>query len=601
MLEAALSYIAEGLPVFPCKADKTPCTPRGLKDATLLPDGVTKYWTIWPQAGIGMVTEGLIVLDFDADKGGLGSLNEMIEQYGKFPDTRVHQTGGGGLHFLFRNVNGKDHRNAVNFAGYQGVDIRANGGYIIAPPSVHASGNAYEVLDPSPIAPCPDWLTSLLGARGKPVPLEQVDGQVVIAEGRRNASLASLAGAMRRQGCSQAIIERALLETNSQQCNPPLPEKDILRIAGSISRYAPEPAASIMDDSFLEPEHCDNGDICDNVTTGDNGVTNVTVWDSVVEDGIDKKVAPKVDEWLVYHKGERFDLDTICRQLDAKNAIHRHSVVKRLSRLVKQGKLEKNDRQYTLINKTCTYIEWTGADPTKTLNLEWPRGVQDGTRFGFDGHVTIRPGHVIVVAGISNFGKTAFALNFLWANMDRFPCTLMGNEYTPETFKARVTKMDWADPLFPSGKPKFELIERRERWKDIIRPDNINIIDWINLGDAFYQIGTIIDGIQSQLKGGLALIVLQKDEGKNLGRGGGFTRDLATLYLSIDKGRMMCEKAKEWTRGYNPNGKSWAFQIEEGVRFHDIREVRVCYSCAGTGTTRKGDCERCYGKGYIEV
>ncbi len=239
MLEAAMEYLALKLPVFPVRPDKTPLTPHGLKDATMLQIRAKEYWEKWPEAGIGVVTDGLIVLDFDAAHGGFDSLNQMIEKYGKFPDTRVHQTGGGGLHFIFRNTNGKDHRNTTNFAGYQGVDIRANGGYIVAPPSPHLSGNCYEVLDNHEIAPCPEWLAELLSHRGKPVPLSEFTEAVVIAEGRRNASLASLAGAMRRQGCSQAIIEKTLLETNTQQCNPPLPEKDVLRIAKSISRYEP--------------------------------------------------------------------------------------------------------------------------------------------------------------------------------------------------------------------------------------------------------------------------------------------------------------------------------------------------------------------------
>ncbi len=70
MLEAALAYIAEGRKVFPCKTDKTPYTPKGLKDATLLQIQAKEYWAKWPTASIGMPNDNLIVLDFDLQHDG---------------------------------------------------------------------------------------------------------------------------------------------------------------------------------------------------------------------------------------------------------------------------------------------------------------------------------------------------------------------------------------------------------------------------------------------------------------------------------------------------------------------------------------------------
>ena len=99
MLEAALDYIAQGFRVFPVGPDKKPLTRHGLKDATQLQIGVRELWGKCPNAGIGLVTDGLIVLDFDAQNGGLESKAIIEAQYGPLPRTRTHRTGGGGEHW----------------------------------------------------------------------------------------------------------------------------------------------------------------------------------------------------------------------------------------------------------------------------------------------------------------------------------------------------------------------------------------------------------------------------------------------------------------------------------------------------------------------
>ncbi len=113
LLEAALEYVQAGFKVFPVKLDKTPLTAHGLKDATMIQLGVKEYWSKWPEAGIGLVTDDFVVIDFDAKNGGKESKVAIEVKYGKLPKTRVHRTGGGGLHYIYRNPNGRDIRNSV--------------------------------------------------------------------------------------------------------------------------------------------------------------------------------------------------------------------------------------------------------------------------------------------------------------------------------------------------------------------------------------------------------------------------------------------------------------------------------------------------------
>ena len=313
-----------------------------------------------------------------------------------------------------------------------------------------------------------------------------------------------------------------------------------------------------------------------------------------------KKVSALVDTWLDIHRGETFDLDMVCRQLQISERENRQLVAIKLAYEVKQQKIEKLNRIYRYINKDKDIIDWYNSDAGKTLDIKWPQG-RDGTKFGFDGCVCISPGDIIVVAGVSNMGKTTFAQNFLWENMSFFPCVLMGNEYTPVKFKRRISRMTWNNPLNENGKPKFELLKRLENWADIIEPDKITIIDWISLpANELYNIGHVIQGIQSKLGNGVGLIVLQKDESSNLGRGRAFSEELASLYLTIDKGRMTVRKAKEWFER-DPNREVYGFDITNGgVEFRNIRPLTKCFDCRGSGLYKGNECFTCHGTGYVD-
>ena len=318
-----------------------------------------------------------------------------------------------------------------------------------------------------------------------------------------------------------------------------------------------------------------------------------------MEDPTYKKVSAIVDKWLEVHTGETFDLDLVCRQLQISERENRQLVAIKLAHEVKQQKLEKLNRIYRYINKDKDIIDWYNSNVDKTINIQWPKG-RDGSKFGFDGCVCISPGDIIVVAGVSNMGKTTFAQNFLWENMDNYPCVLMGNEYTPVKFKRRISRMIWNDPIL-DGKPKFELIKRLENWADIVEPDKITIIDWISLpANELYNIGHVIQGIQSKVGNGVGLIVLQKDESSNLGRGRAFSEELASLYLTIDKGRMSVRKAKEWFQ-HDPNREVYGFDITNGgVEFRNIRPLAKCHNCKGAGQIKGNECFTCHGTGYIE-
>ena len=242
-LKWALWYAEQGFPVFPCQpGDKKPLTPHGFKDATTDPKQIRQWWTQRPDANIGIPTgtaSGLMVIDIDPRHGGEESWNAL--RAGRtIPKTFRQCTGGGGEHIFFRNPDGIRGGTLA-----PGLDVKAEGGYVIGTPSLHPSGERYSwVKDRSPEAllrpaPLPEWLlTRLKSPRNKTradSPIDEGPWKI----GQRNSRLTSVAGGLRRQGCSGEDIEAALRELNVRCCKPPLSDAEVKNIATSMERYEP--------------------------------------------------------------------------------------------------------------------------------------------------------------------------------------------------------------------------------------------------------------------------------------------------------------------------------------------------------------------------
>ncbi|MCX7618334.1 bifunctional DNA primase/polymerase [Tepidiforma sp.] len=247
LFEAARSYARRGWAVLPLKPrGKEPLTEHGVKDATTDLDTIEEWWRRWPKANVGIATgavSGLVVLDIDPRNGGDEALRGLLAQHGGwgvptdggYPETWTVLTGGGGQHYYFAIDGPVPSRKLA-----EGVDLKGDDGYVVAPPSVHPSGRPYmaeastEHLSP---APAPAWLLGAAGARKAPL-YRELEGEPV-HEGRRNAYLASLAGKLRHDRLSTEEIAATLLAVNSTRCLPPLPEDEVRSIAASIARYEP--------------------------------------------------------------------------------------------------------------------------------------------------------------------------------------------------------------------------------------------------------------------------------------------------------------------------------------------------------------------------
>jgi hypothetical protein len=253
----AFNLASKGFPVFPlhsikdglCTCGKLNCGSPGKHPRTLngYLDGTTntlqieKWWGKWLISNIGMVTgkaSGVIVLDIDPRHGGDETLNALEEEYGKLPQTKVVITGGGGQHiyFAYPGSNGGCKTNL-----FPGIDVRGDGGYVLAPPSLHISGRQYEwevSSFESTLATIPKWLFSHLGNntnRREHIKRNLALNQDV-PEGCRNVTITSLSGYLISKGISDKVALQLCNAVNQTRCRPPLPQEEVLKIVNSIAR-----------------------------------------------------------------------------------------------------------------------------------------------------------------------------------------------------------------------------------------------------------------------------------------------------------------------------------------------------------------------------
>lgn len=245
--DAAMAYTKRGWPVLPLTAQtKQPLgklVPHGLKDATTDQETLARWWQGDPMANIGIrtgVASGLVVLDIDPRNGGSENLRELEQQNRELPHTVMSLTGGGGAHIFFKHPAGF----IKNKTLAPGVEVKADGAYVVAPPSIHPSGDVYQWEasshpDDVVLAPLPEWLLRLISH--ETIRQNQPGDSSVgtIPEGQRHNMLVALAGTMRWKGMSQKAIAEALLIENRSRCIPPLPNHEVTRIAQSMTQYEP--------------------------------------------------------------------------------------------------------------------------------------------------------------------------------------------------------------------------------------------------------------------------------------------------------------------------------------------------------------------------
>jgi hypothetical protein len=471
---------------------------------------ITAWWTKYPEAMIGIVT-GKISNTFvvDLDKYAEGYSEETALEY--FPDdliTPSAATQSGGEHLYFKYIALMDSI-SITSRILPGIDYRGNGGYVIAPPSSNGNGKCYSwntSIDETPMAELPLRFLQKISINKTSTLYENVtkpENQptsvlqpvtLSFARGSRDNSLFHVAHTMTKGGAKPGDV-RIVLDILAKQCSPVFPPDEVnAKIASAIDR-AQRKERNIARElaAFVD------------VTSGYFSVTDCYMMLQVVTK--EEKAALRVA----------------------------------LNRLKDSGKITKHgdkDGVYKRVDETISFITFDENEaPEREFPIRLPLGLND--------LVEVSEKNIILVAGEFNSGKTTFLLNILKDNKERNFIRYITSEMSKSEFKKRFS--GFGLPLsFWMQSAKTEYIAKSGEFHTVIRPDGINIIDYMEFADGDYTRGAeYMKKIHDALTTGVAIVAIQKKEKMRLPRSGD---------LVMEKPRLAIAFSKYDSNGENPQG-----------------------------------------------
>jgi hypothetical protein len=493
-------------------------------------DEIISWWQKTPKANIGIVTgkvSDLFVVDFD--KYDPKYNEEIALRY--FPDSLVTPTvitPRNGLHsyFKFPNI-----ELTIGARVLPGIDFRGEGGYVVAPPSLNVQGKPWRWSDglglDAPVAEAPSAFCKYL------------NNKYIYSNVDINPNACP-------QKSTLSTNVNKLFEYGSR-------DNDLFHTAnclvkGGMNRYE---IAQVLENIILSW-----------------GESPDAKWVAAkIESALkraetkERNLTAEVRDWISSTSGTFLSTDVgKCLHLSTREEQKSLSMI--LKRLVDDQSIERYGNKngcFRIIDKTEDVIDWQSADVTP-INAKFPLGVHE--------FVQIHKGNVIVIAGESNAGKTAYCLNMAYENRNIMPVKYMSSEMQDGAeLRIRINEFKLPDSEWQKIKFTFQT----DNFPDKIEPDGLNIIDYLDEGaDAeAYKMPLRIRFIADKLKSGIAVIAIQKDPNKPFGLGGAGTMNRSRVYLTIQRnGVLTIEKAKIWkNKNDNPNGKYISFKLAAGCKF----------------------------------
>jgi hypothetical protein len=272
-------------------------------------------------------------------------------------------------------------------------------------------------------------------------------------------------------------------------------------------------------------------------------------------------LADRIELWVRDTKAWCFteDLDRDLGISNHQDKDNRRHVLKRLrdTGIIEQH--PKVNKQFRYVDTAVTSLAFKTAKTDGVLPLSWPLKIEQ--------FVNIFPGNLIVAAGSPNSGKTAFVLDFIHRNQKEFPIYYFCSEMGEVELRDRLDKF----PGMTINDWQFEAIERAADFADVIRPDCINVIDFLEMTTELYLVNQHLTAIHHKVGTGIALVLIQKKVGAAFGRGLEFGLEKPKLYLSMDKGKIQIVKGKSWAKkNVDPNGLQTKFKIIDGCQFQQL-------------------------------
>jgi hypothetical protein len=273
---------------------------------------------------------------------------------------------------------------------------------------------------------------------------------------------------------------------------------------------------------------------------------------------MDKRITDLARQWALAQPGVFMASEGI-RWADLASRNDKHQFTNALARFAKEGLIERYGNRrgcYRRRDDYCNQLDVLAAN-TKPVKIRWPLGVEK--------QVVIYPKNIIIIAGEPNSGKSAFLLNTAHDNQGLFPnhkVKYFSSEMGPQELRVRLDKFDGTLNDWTG----VEFFERNGNFSDVIDPDGLNLIDYMQLTDNFWLISQYLNAIFDKLDNGLAVVAVQKKWGADMGRGQEFGLEIPRLYLAMGQGKLKIVKAKAWDV-LNPNGKEITFKLVNGCKF----------------------------------
>ncbi len=315
-----------------------------------------------------------------------------------------------------------------------------------------------------------------------------------------------------------------------------------------------------------------------------------------------------IREWIESTTGDWFYIDDVKKQLHIQ-ADQYPKLRRALHEFCKEDLCEAlggKTGRYRKKVKSKASLFWQ-TNGSGDFPITHPYGVNDQTTFGFEDAFTFKRGSSYIIGGVTQAGKTTYALNLLWNNMDDKHIKFFCSESNRYKFWDRAQRMDWNTP-FKKENPetledcKFEFISKDDNFIDDLEGADMYIIDWLNVTDEVWKVGLKIQKMVNKVDRqgeGIIVVVLQKSGESKYARGGSWTLDFADFGVVLDSGRLTVLKCKQAGKLDN---KMWTYDISMGgSRFHNIYEAVKCPKCYGFSAIRNTKCEKCKGKGYISL
>lgn len=255
VLAQANEYIDQGWSILPIKpSEKRPYMTNWLQyqHTKATKEMADSWFTSLTGAGVGMVTgriSGVVVLDVESYCSI--PIDELLRRY---PTQMISRTGTGGYHLFYLYPNGVS-KIANRVGVFEGADIRADGGFIVLPPTRHPNGKLYEWVKKGPLGVFPKALFDIQSQ-----PKAQGDGWITealrgVSEGGRNDACARLAGYFFHKGLNADIVEALLTEWNERN-DPPLPMREMRTTIKSIER-----SCAVVGRQFISVEYEDDSKV----------------------------------------------------------------------------------------------------------------------------------------------------------------------------------------------------------------------------------------------------------------------------------------------------------------------------------------------------